>query len=88
MFEDFILYLFAINIIAFLIMFIDKQKAIHNKWRIGESTLITISILGGSIGMLLGMYFFRHKTKHKKFTLGVPFILIVQLGIILYFMVV
>jgi uncharacterized membrane protein YsdA (DUF1294 family) len=84
MFDNFIVYLLAINIIAILIMFIDKKKAIHKKWRISESTLMTISILGGSIGMLIGMHFFRHKTKHKKFTLGVPAILLIQLGTLMF----
>lgn len=86
MFEILIPYVLAINLIGFIIMFIDKKKAVHRKWRISESTLMTISILGGSIGMLLGMHCFRHKTNHKKFTLGVPAILIVQLGIILFFL--
>lgn len=84
MFEILIPYILAINLIGFIIMFIDKKKAVHRKWRISESTLMTISILGGSIGMLLGMHCFRHKTNHKKFTLGVPAILIVQLGIIIF----
>jgi len=79
-------YALIINLIGFVIMFIDKRKAVHRKWRISESTLMTISILGGSIGMLLGIHFFRHKTNHKKFTLGVPAILIVQLGIIIFFL--
>lgn len=84
MFEIFIPYVLILNLIGFIIMFIDKKKAVHRKWRISETTLIVISILGGSIGMLLGMHCFRHKTKHKKFTLGVPTILIVQLGIITF----
>ncbi|MBE6086657.1 MAG: DUF1294 domain-containing protein [Clostridium beijerinckii] len=78
-------YLLVINILGFLIMFIDKQRAIHKEWRIPEKTLIGISIFGGSIGMLIGMSSFRHKTKHKKFTIGVPFILLMQIFIaILY----
>lgn len=84
MFENFIIYVLAINLISFILMFIDKQKAIHKKWRISENTLIFISILGGSFGMLLGMHCFRHKTKHKKFTLGIPAILILQVGIIIF----
>ena len=81
-----ITYLLVINFIGFIIMLIDKQRAIHKEWRIPEKTLIGISIIGGSIGMLLGMSTFRHKTKHKKFTIGVPFILVIQIGlIILYF---
>ncbi len=78
-------YLLIINLLGFLIMFIDKQRAIHKEWRIHEKTLIGISIFGGSIGMLIGMSSFRHKTKHKKFTIGVPFILLMQIFIaILY----
>ncbi|AQS03930.1 MULTISPECIES: DUF1294 domain-containing protein [Clostridium] len=78
-------YLLIINLLGFLIMFIDKQRAIHKEWRIPEKTLIGISILGGSIGMLIGMSSFRHKTKHKKFTIGVPLILLMQIFIaILY----
>lgn len=75
-------YLILINIIAFIIINIDKQKAIKHKWRIKEFTLFLISILGGSLGTLLGMYTFRHKTKHKKFTLGIPFIIAIQLIIV------
>ncbi len=79
-------YLFIINLLGFFIMLIDKQRAIHKEWRIPEKTLIGISFFGGAIGMLLGMSSFRHKTKHKKFTIGVPFILLMQIFLaILYF---
>ena len=74
----FFLYLLIINAVAFLLMRIDKQKARKNRWRIPESTLIMTAVLGGSIGALAGMYLFRHKTKHLKFTLGVPAILVIQ----------
>lgn len=77
----FLFYLLLINIIGFLLMYSDKSKAIKKQWRISESTLISIAIAGGSVGTLLGMQFFRHKTKHTKFTLGVPIILITQLFI-------
>lgn len=80
-------YLILINVIAFIIIYIDKQKAIKHKWRIKESTLFLISILGGSLGTLLGMYTFHHKTKHKKFTLGIPFILVIQV-VISYFIII
>jgi uncharacterized membrane protein YsdA (DUF1294 family) len=81
-------YLLIINLLGFLIMLIDKQRAMHKEWRISENTLVGISLLGGSIGMLLGMSSFRHKTKHKKFTIGIPFILLMQICfIILYFKV-
>ena len=75
----FLLYLLIINAAAFLLMLIDKQKARKNRWRIPESTLMLSAALGGSIGALAGMYTFRHKTKHLKFTLGIPAILIVQI---------
>ena len=61
-----ICYLLFMNIISFILMFVDKKKAIHHKWRIAEISLIEVSILGGSIGMLLGMYLFHHKTKDRK----------------------
>ena len=86
MFKVILTYLFIINLLGFFIMFIDKQRAIHKEWRVPEKTLIGISVFGGAIGMLLGMSSFRHKTKHKKFTIGVPFILLMQIFLtILYF---
>lgn len=60
-------------------MFIDKNRAVHKEWRIPEKTLMFLSLIGGSIGMFAGMHIFRHKTKHIKFTLGVPFIFIIEL---------
>ena len=71
-------YLLLINAAAFLLMLADKLKAKKNRWRIRESTLITVAALGGSVGSLLGMYAFRHKTQHLKFTLGIPLILAAQ----------
>jgi len=65
-------------------MLVDKKRAIKNQWRISEKALIGISIIGGSIGMLAGMSTFRHKTKHKKFTIGIPIILIIQVAILAY----
>ncbi len=73
-----LLYLLIINAAGFLLMHIDKQKARHRRWRIPEATLMSVALLGGSIGSLLGMYIFRHKTKHPKFTLGIPVILALQ----------
>ena len=72
-------YLLIINAVAFLLMLVDKQKARKKLWRITESTLLLSAAIGGSIGSLTGMYTFRHKTKHLKFTLGVPAILILQI---------
>lgn len=74
-----LLYLLIINAVGFLFMLADKWKAKKNRWRIPEATLMTVAALGGSIGSLLGMYTVRHKTKHLKFTLGIPLILAVQI---------
>lgn len=82
--EILILYLLLINAVAFLLMLIDKWKAKKNLWRISEATLMSTAILGGGIGALLGMYAVRHKTRHLKFTLGIPLILAVQIGICLF----
>ena len=80
-------YLLLINAVGFLLMLIDKQKARKNRWRIPESTLMGIAALGGSIGSLLGMQLFRHKTRHPKFTLGIPLILAVHLVIATWILV-
>lgn len=76
------------NIIAFSAMGIDKRKAIKGFRRIPEKTLFLLSLLGGSFGAFLGMYAFRHKTKHLSFKIGFPLILILHMAIvfcILYF---
>ena len=83
--REFIYYLIGINILTFLIYGIDKWKARRGKWRIPEGTLIWLAIAGGSIGALLGMSLFRHKTQHRKFTLGIPAILLVQVVLIYFF---
>lgn len=72
------LYLLIINAIGFVLMLVDKFKAKKNLWRIPEATLLMVAALGGSIGSLMGMYTVRHKTKHKKFTIGIPLILALQ----------
>lgn len=74
-------YLFIINAAGFLLMLADKQKARKKKWRIPEATLMTVAAIGGSVGSLVGMYTFRHKTKHPKFYLGIPAILLVQTAV-------
>lgn len=76
-----LIYLLIINAVGFLLMLTDKEKARRKRWRIPEATLIGVAAIGGSIGSLLGMYTFRHKTKHPKFTVGIPFILIGQLAL-------
>lgn len=81
--QTFIIYLIIINVITFLAMWLDKQKAKKGKWRISESALFILAILGGSIGGIAGMYTFRHKTKKPRFTVGFPAILIIE--VIIYF---
>lgn len=76
-------YLFIINALGFALMRLDKIRARKNRWRIPERTLMAVATLGGSLGSLLGMYCFRHKTKHPKFTCGIPVILLLQLAILL-----
>lgn len=74
-----LLYLLIINAVGFFLMRADKRKAKKKLWRIPEATLMTVAAIGGSIGSLWGMYTFRHKTKHPKFTVGVPLILVLQI---------
>jgi len=74
-------YLVLINAAALLFMLVDKQKARRGGWRIPERMLLAVAGLGGSIGAILGMYLFRHKTRHLKFSLGLPLILAVQIGL-------
>lgn len=71
--------LLLINAAGLLVMLADKKKARKNLWRIPEATLLTVAALGGSIGVLAGMYLFHHKTRKPKFFIGVPLILTVQL---------
>ena len=77
-------YLAAINVITFIAYGIDKLKAKKGKWRIPESTLLLLAIVGGSIGAWMGMKVWHHKTMHKKFKYGVPLIIAVQIGLCLY----
>lgn len=79
------LYLFIINLVGFITMAVDKQRAKKHKWRISEKTLFLIALFGGSIGTWTGMYLFHHKTKHWYFVLGMPGILAVQILIVIGF---
>lgn len=79
-------YLLIINAAGLLLMLVDKWKAKKNRWRVRESTLLLIAALGGSVGSLLGMYLFRHKTQHLKFTLGIPLILAGQCFVVVLVM--
>lgn len=74
----------ALNLLTFIIYGIDKLKAKNAKWRISESTLIFFAIIGGSIGAWLGLQVWRHKTQHKKFYIGIPVILILQVVATIY----
>lgn len=79
-------YLIGINVLTFLVYGVDKWKARKDRWRIPEDTLIWLAIVGGSVGALLGMYLFRHKTRHNKFRIGVPVILLVQVVLAFFFL--
>ncbi len=83
--KNIIIYLIFINIIGFLAMGIDKRKAEKGAWRIPEKTLFLLTILGGGIGTIAGMYIFRHKTKKLEFTIGMPAILILEIIAVIYF---
>ena len=80
-----LVYLFTINAAGFLLMLWDKQKARKNLWRIPEATLMGVAVLGGSLGCLWGMHAVRHKTKHLKFSLGLPIILSIQIILAVFF---
>ena len=74
------------NLIGFLLMGIDKRKAVKRAFRIPESTLFIVALIGGSLGSLLGMYTFRHKTRHWYFVYGMPAILILHIIVIVALM--
>lgn len=74
--------LIIINIVAFLVYGIDKWMAKQGYWRISEAILLILAVIGGSIGALLGMEIWHHKTMHKKFKYGLPFILLAQIVLI------
>ena len=74
-------YLAAVNVVTFTVYGIDKRKARRGAWRIPEKTLFLLPLLGGSVGALLGMKVFRHKTKHWYFVWGIPAILLAQLAL-------
>lgn len=77
------IYLLIINALAFLLMLTDKQRARKNAWRIPEATLMGVAALGGSLGAVLGMRLFRHKTKHLKFSLGIPLMLAIHILLVI-----
>ncbi len=77
-----IIYFVIINIVGFAIMGIDKRKAIKRTFRIPEATLFIVALIGGSIGSIVGMQVFRHKTRHWYFVFGMPAILAIQIAIL------
>ena len=79
----FIIYLFIVNIVGFTMMGIDKKRAIRGAWRISEASLFMAALIGGSLGCILGMQRFRHKTRHPKFQIGMPIICITQICILI-----
>lgn len=84
--ELLIVYVVAVNVVAFVVYGVDKYKAQKAKWRIRESTLLLLAAIGGSAGAWLGMKIWRHKTRHAKFRYGVPAILMIQLTGVLCFL--
>ncbi len=81
-----LVYICIITLISVLVMGVDKSKSIHKKRRISESALMTLAIIGGSVGIYLGMSLFRHKTAKNKFVFGVPLIFILQCVAVFYFL--
>ncbi len=82
--EILLVYLLIVNAASFLLMHRDKKKAIKGQWRIPEKTLLGICAIGGSLGGLLGMRLFRHKTKHAAFFLGIPVMLVAHMALLIW----
>lgn len=76
-------YLVIVNIFGFALMGIDKRRAIRRSFRVPEATLFLVALIGGSLGSIIGMYTFHHKTRHRIFTIGMPIILIFQIAIVI-----
>lgn len=79
-------YIIIVNLLGFVLMGLDKRKAIKHAFRIPEGTLFIVAFIGGSIGSIIGMYFFRHKTRHWYFVYGMPFILLFHIAMLLFVM--
>lgn len=76
-------WLIVINLVGFIQMYADKRRARKDKWRIPEKQLFLVAFIGGSVGSILGMQVFRHKTKHKSFVIGMPAILVLQIIVVI-----
>lgn len=85
--KNIIIYFLIINIVGFLTMCIDKYKAKKGYWRTPEKTIFSITLLGGGIGTVTGMFLFRHKTKKMNFTIGLPTILVAEIAFIIYLII-
>ncbi|AMC93838.1 hypothetical protein AOC36_07520 [Erysipelothrix larvae] len=78
------LYLLVISCISSIVTLYDKSQAIHKRWRIKESTLFMLAVFGGALAMILTMLVIRHKTKHKRFMLGLPLIIFAQCALLIW----
>ena len=79
-------YVAIVSLILCILMYVDKEKAIKKEWRISEKTLLTLGFFGGAVGGVLGMYLFRHKTKHNIFAFGFPLMAAVHIYLIVQLM--
>lgn len=79
-----ILYFIGVNLVSFVLMLVDKRKAVKQQYRIPERTLWALAVLGGALGIYLGMQKFRHKTKHTSFVVGMPLLLLVNIASLVY----
>lgn len=77
-------YFITVNVLGLVLFGIDKWKAKHDKWRISEATLLSVTVIGGSIGAWVGMKVWHHKTMHKKFKYGIPLVMVLQFSILLF----
>ncbi len=77
-------YFITVNVLGLVLFGIDKWKAKHDKWRISEATLLSVTAIGGSIGAWVGMKVWHHKTMHKKFKYGIPLVMVLQFSILLF----
>ncbi len=83
--ELLITYILIVNVVAFCVSGFDKSAAIHNRSRIPEKILFLLAAIGGSVGIYASMFFFRHKTKHGSFMLGIPTIIVIQIALVWIF---
>lgn len=87
MYDSMLAYVLAVNILTLFLMRVDKQKALRKQFRIPERTFFLLSFLGGALGTYIGMKLFRHKTKHRLFTVGIPVLIIWNAGAFFYLFV-